>query len=133
MPNPDNETVVRAAYTAFKAGDVPTVLGQLAPSVEWQLPNIPGARISGRRQGIDQVRDFFGTLAADQEVVSFEPRQFIVTGDTVVALGDYEWRVRSTGKSFKSDFSHTFKVRDGKVVSFNELLDSNAAAEAYRK
>jgi ketosteroid isomerase-like protein len=133
MPNQESLEIVRKAYDNFKAGDVPGLLGQLDSNVEWELPDIPGARISGQRHGLDGVRQFFSDLADDQEVISFEPREFVADGERVVALGNYEWRVRSTGKPFKSDFTHVFRVRDGKITGFHEFMDTHAVAEAYRE
>ena len=129
----DNLQLVQQAYGYFKTGNLPALLGQMDPNIEWQLPKIPNARISGTRHGRGQVQEFFGTLATDQETISFEPREFVAQGDTVVAIGHCEWRVKETGKAFESDFVHVFTVRNGAVVRFRELLDSQAAALAYQK
>ena len=72
-------------------------------------------------------------MARDQEVLEFEPREFIAQGDKVVSLGNYRWRVKDTGREFKSDFVHIFTIRDGKIVRFREHLDTAAAAAAYKK
>ena len=133
MANQDSLNIVQQAYDNFKTGNIPALFDQMDSAVNWQLPEIPGARISGKREGVDGVKEFFTTLAADQEVVTFEPRRFISQGDTVIALGDYEWTVKATGKNFKSDFAHVFTVRDGKIASFQEFMDSSGVADAYRK
>jgi ketosteroid isomerase-like protein len=133
MSNQDSLNVVQQVYNDFKNGDVPALLAKMDSSIQWEVPHIPNARISGRRQGRERVQEFFSILATDQDVVRFEPRKFVAQGDTVVALGDYEWRVKATGKAFKSDFAHVFTVRDGHVTGFHEFMDSSAATEAYRK
>src|SRR5690242_8698790 len=120
MANDNSLSVVEQAYANFKRGDIVALLAQMDQSIDWQLPDIPSARIGGRREGLERVREFFTVLGSDQDVVTFEPRQFVAQGNTVVALGDYEWRVKATGKSFKSDFAHVFTVRDGKVTRFQE-------------
>lgn len=133
MANPDNLSVVHQAYANFNAGDVPALLAQMDPSIVWMVPDVANSRAGGRRDGHAQVQEFFTVLGTDQEAVRFEPRQFVAQADTVVALGDYEWRVRATGRSFTSDFAHVFTVRDGKISRFQEFMDSGAAVEAYRK
>jgi uncharacterized protein len=133
MANENSIGVVEEAYNNFKRGDVGALLAQMDASIEWHVPDVPSARFGGRRQGQERVREFFTILGTDQDVVTFEPRQFFAQGDTVVALGNYEWRVKATGKSFRSDFAHVFTVRDGKVTRFQEYTDSAAASEAYRK
>lgn len=99
----------------------------------WQLPEIEGVPLAGKRTGRDGVREFFATLARDQEVIEFEPREFVAQGDKVVSLGHYQWRVKDTGRDFASDFAHVFTIRDGKVTGFREYFDSAAVAAAYQK
>lgn len=55
-----NEKLVRDAYAAFAAGDVPAVLAALDPNISW---HVPGAnRASGVFKGHDQVVQHFTTL-----------------------------------------------------------------------
>jgi ketosteroid isomerase-like protein len=56
----------------------------------------------------------------------------VAQGDKVVALGDYAWRVKSTGREYESDFVHVFSVRDGKVARFQEFMDTAVVGWAYR-
>ena len=133
MADQDNLAVVQQAYNNFAAGDVPALLAQMDNAIEWQLPEMADVRISGTRHGREKVQEFFTQLGSDQEVISFEPREFTATGDTVVAVGHYNWRVRNTGKTFESDFAHVFTLHDGMVVRFREFADTNAIAAAYRK
>jgi hypothetical protein len=125
-----NTAIVQQAYTNFKTGDIPGLLDLLSDEVTWELPEIEGVAITGKRDG---VKEFFATLARDQEVVEFEPREFVAQGDRVVSLGDYKWRVKDTDREFASDFAHVFTIRDGKVTGFREYFDSAAVAAAYRK
>ena len=67
-----------------------------------------------------------------QEAEEFEPREFIAQGDKVVALGHYRWRIKATGRSYESDWVHVFGISDGKVLDFQEYLDTSAWAAAYR-
>jgi uncharacterized protein len=127
----DNVQVVRQAYQSFQTGDIPGVLGLMSSDVEWQLPRMGNIPISGLRRGNAQVAEFFSTLANDQEPIVFEPRDFVAAGDRVVALGHYKWTVKKTGKQFESDFAHVFTVRNGKVVRFQEFLDTARAEAAY--
>jgi hypothetical protein len=128
-----NTAIVQQAYTNFKTGDIPGLLDLLSDEVTWELPEIEGVAITGKRNGRDGVKEFFATLARDQEVVEFEPREFVAQGDRVVSLGDYKWRVKDTDREFASDFAHVFTIRDGKVTGFREYFDSAAVAAAYRK
>ena len=129
-----NTEIVRQAYENFKSGDIQALLDQLTDDIEWQAPkveNVPFA--TGQHSGREQVGQFFARLADAQEFKQFEPRDFIAQGDKVVALGRYEWRVRSTGRGYEGDWAHVFTIRDGKIAGFHEYTDTAAIAAAYQK
>ena len=131
MSEQDNVAVVRRAYESFKGGDIRSILDSLTDEVNWRLPEIEGVPFSGGRQGRESVGGFFTQLADSQDVISFEPREFVAQGDKVVALGTYRWRVKRTGREYGGDWAHVFTVRDGRIASFHEYMDSAAAAAAY--
>ena len=133
MSEPENTATVQQAYNNFKTGNIQALLDQMSDDVTWQLPEIEGVALAGKRTGCAGVGEFFATVARDQEVREFEPREFIAQGDKVVSLGNYRWRVKDTGREFKSDFVHIFTLRDGKIVRFREHLDTALAAAAYKK
>jgi ketosteroid isomerase-like protein len=125
--------VVQQGYAEFGTGNIEAVLGRYDAQIEWSIPRVDGVRVTGTRRGVDAVREFFQMLAEDQQAIRFEPREFVATGDTVAAIGEYRWRVTSTGKEFECPFTHVFKVRDGKITSFREFTDTAAVAAAYRR
>ena len=133
MSEQENTAIVKQAYRDFKNGDIEGLLNLCAEDITWQLPEIENVPISGQRTGRAAVREFFSMVARDQEVISFEPREFVAQGDKVIALGDYQWRVKDTGREFESDFVHIFTVRDGKIVAFREHFDTAVVAQAYQR
>lgn len=128
-----NKKVVRQAYSNFQSGDIESLLGQLSDNVQWQLADIENVPFAGTRQGREQVAQFFSTLAEDQDVLQFEPKELIAEGEKVVSLGQYSWRVKSTGREYGGDWVHVFTIRDGKIAAFQEYMDTAAAASAHQK
>src|SRR5437870_11077445 len=133
MSEQDNTSLVQQAYENFKTGNIQALLSMCSGDIEWQLPEIENVPFVGKRQSREQVGQFFASVGAEQEVLEFEPKEFIAHGDKVVALGHYAWRVKSTGRRFDGDWAHVFTVRGGRVVRFQEYTDTAAAAAAYRK
>ena len=129
----DNLKVVQQAYANFKTGNIPAVLELVADKVEWQLPEMEGVPLGGKRKGRDGVAGFFTKLAETEEVISFEPREFVAQGDKVIALGSYSFRVKGTQRDFTSDFAHVFTVQNGKIARFQEYMDTAKAVVAYQK
>ncbi len=62
----------------------------------------------------------------------FEPREFFAQDDTVVVLGHYRFRVKTTGIAYDTDWAMVWKLRDGKVVRFDIHDDSATEAAALR-
>jgi uncharacterized protein len=133
MGEQENTRLVQQAYENFKAGTIQALLSMCSGDIEWQLPEIEHVPFVGKRQSREQVGQFFASLGEEQEVLEFEPKEFIAQGDKVVALGHYVWRVKSTGRRFEGDWAHVFTVREGQIVRFQEYTDTAAAAAAYRK
>ncbi|HYD81334.1 MAG TPA: nuclear transport factor 2 family protein [Paucimonas sp.] len=132
MSEQDNVGVVEQAYRYYKDGDVQGILSLCAEDIEWELPRMEGVAFSGKRKGREQVGKFFAQLAAAQEVLQFEPREFVAQGDKVIALGHYAWSVRDTDRNFEGDWVHVFTVRGGQVAQFKEYTDTAAAERAYQ-
>jgi len=128
-----NKEIVKRAYENFKSGNIESLLGQLSDGVEWQLPDIENVPFAGKRSGRASVAQFFSLLAEDQDALQFEPQEFVAEGDRVVALGQYLWRVKSTGREYGGQWAHVFTIRDGKIAGFHEYMDTAAAATAHQK
>ncbi len=133
MAEQENIAVAQQGYNNFQTGNIVALVDQVTDDIVWQLPEVEGVALSGTRTGRDGVTEFFATVARDQDVIEFEPREFVAQNDKVVALGHYRWRVRKTGRDFASDFVHVFTIRDGKIAAFREHFDTAVAAAAYRQ
>jgi ketosteroid isomerase-like protein len=128
-----NKSVVNQAYSNFKTGNIVGLLDLMADDVNWTLPEMEGVPFAGTRTGRASVGEFFATVNSTQESLTFEPRELIADGDKVVALGRYQWRVKSNSREFGGDFAHVFTIREGKVVEFNEYMDTAACRDAHQK
>jgi ketosteroid isomerase-like protein len=124
-----NTQIVQKAYADFGRGDVPAIIGALAENVEWITPG-QGVPTSGTRHGKAAVTEFFKTVAEAWDFKEFNPREFVESGDTVVAIGDYTAVARSTGRTVRSGWVMVWRVRGGKVEAFREYTDTQALVAA---
>ena len=96
---------------------------------------------SGRRRGLPtfrrqatgavtaEVGEFFRVLNELIEFEQFEPQTFLADGDRVVVLGIDRYKVKGgSGKSLSEGWCHVFTMRDGKIVAFEEYIDTAALA-----
>jgi uncharacterized protein len=132
MQETQNTKIVQDAYAAFLRGDVQGVLGSLDDSIVWQPVIGAGKHVptAGERRGKKAVGEFFKAVADTTHFSRFEPREYVAQGDKVVALGHYT-ATTSKGGSFDSDFVMVFTLRNGKVIQFQEFLDSAALNAAF--
>lgn len=132
MDYEENLKVVQQAYEAFGRGDIRAVLDVLGDDIEWIVPGSRDVPYAGRRRGRREVAKFFGALGRALDFEAFEPREFLPHGDAVVVLGDYRTRVKPTGRAATSEWAMVFRVRDGKIVRFQEYADTEDLAGAHR-
>jgi ketosteroid isomerase-like protein len=133
MNEQENTRIVQQVYENFKNQDISALLDSFSEDIDWQLPEMESVPFSGKHKGRTEAARFFQSLAEAQDVITFNPQEFITQGDKVVVLGDYSWRVKSTNKEFGSDWAHVWTVRDGKLAGFKEYTDTAAASNAHQK
>jgi hypothetical protein len=119
-----NSDIVRRAYEAFGRGDLDGLLGTLDDNIVWVTPGPSDLPTAGRRQGREEVRAFFGLITEMVEFQKFDPHTFVEQGDRVVVLGDDIVTVKATGKVIEEAWAHAFTLRDGKVIAFQEFIDT---------
>lgn len=133
MNEETNTQIIRDAYEKFGSGDVPGLLSLFADDIDWATPHIENAPFSGNRLGLEEVGEFFKLLGEAEDIAFFEPDEFIAQGDKVVVLGSSKATVKSTSRSYETDWVHVFTVKDGKVTNFAEFFDTAAATKAFQK
>lgn len=122
---------IRNIYAAFGRGDIPAVLGALAPDTSWT--EAEGFPYGGTYMGPDAVlQNVFMKLGTEWRGFASVPHEFVADGDTVIALGDYSGTYKATGKYFLAPFVHVWKFRDGKVASFRQHTDTAVVQRALR-
>jgi uncharacterized protein len=132
MQEGQNTKIVQDAYAAFGRGDIQALLASIADDVVWIGVYGTGSHVptSGERRGKAAVAEFFNQVAANVNFSQFEAKEFIATGDKVVALGHYT-ATTPIKKGFESDFAMVFTLRNGKVTYFQEFCNSAAINAAY--
>lgn len=125
--------VVHELYEAFERGDMAALERLIAPDASWTYYG-PASKLpfGGTRYGPAGVADFFAKVGETLENPVAIQFDYIVTGDTVAVPGTEESTVRATGIRYKADCVHVFKVRNGKIVSFEEFIDSGKVLLAFQ-
>lgn len=121
---PTNKEIVQSAYEAFAAGDVPKVLSLMDDNIKWTeaegFPIYSGTLV-GPQQVVEGVFMRLGEVGDDFRV---NATRLVAEDDTVVALGTYTWKRHSTGEPSEVQMAHVLTLRDGKIISFEQHVDT---------
>jgi hypothetical protein len=128
--NPSPVEVIQAAYAAFGSGNIPAILELVADDVDWSFHGAKGLVYTGSFRGKAAVEKWFASISQADDIQAFEPREFLAGGEHVTVLGWERTRAVPDGKVFESDWVHVFTVRNGRVVRFWGMYDTQASAAA---
>jgi ketosteroid isomerase-like protein len=118
-----NNEIAEGAYAAFAQGDIPTALGAMADDIEWtEADGFPLAGTYVGHQAV--VEGVFMRLAEIGDDFAVVPEQFVADGDTVVILGNYTWKHKSTGEPAVVKMAHVWTFDDGKAAAFQQHVDT---------
>jgi ketosteroid isomerase-like protein len=122
MANP-NVGIIIAAYEKFGKGDVPGVLAMCNPDVAWDIQDRMFDAKDRMFNGLAGVGAFFQEVGSKFKYTKFQPTRFIADGDDVVIFVSAEYTLAATGKRYSSNYTHYFKVVNGKISMFRGIDD----------
>lgn len=131
MSEQSNIELVQRAYRLVAAQDMESFLKLFAPEIVWEMPEIGNVPFSGSWRGREQLAKFFQIVADLQEMLEFQPEQFIAQGDKVVVLGHFVMLVKATGKESRANWAHVWTVHSGVVTHMREYVDTLAVSRAH--
>lgn len=75
-------------------------------------------------------KNVFSRLGSEWVDYKFTPEDYVANDDKVVAYGTYTGTYRLIGKSFIARVAHVWKLKEGKIISFEQFVDSKRVAGA---
>ena len=121
--------IIRSFYERLKVGDSTGALGLMASDIEWTT--MWHYKVVGR--GPARVAEgLFKPLVAEWSSFALLPEEFIAEGHAVVSLGRFTGVHGTSGKAVEARYAHVWSVKDGKIASFRQYIDTLAVAEARK-
>ncbi|MDY0904787.1 nuclear transport factor 2 family protein [Pedobacter sp. CFBP9032] len=103
----------------------------VADNLSWT--EAKGFPYAGTYIGLDEVtKNVFSRLGSEWIDYKFTPEDYVASDDKVVAYGTYSGTYKITGKPFSARVAHIWKLRDGKIISFEQFVDSQTVNEAMK-
>jgi ketosteroid isomerase-like protein len=84
-----------------------------------------GFPYAGTYIGLENVtKNVFSRLGSEWIDYKFTPEDYVASDDKVVAYGTYTGTNKATGKYFEARVAHVWKLKDSKIISFEQFVDS---------
>lgn len=92
-----------------------------------------GFPYAGTYKGFDDIAEnVFARLATEWIDYKFVVEDYVAAGDKVFAYGTYSGTFKATGKYFEARVAHLWKLADGKIISFEQFVDSKIVVNAMK-
>ena len=72
----------------------------------------------------------FARLETEWDNYRVDIEDYVAQGDKVFAFGTYSGTYAKTGKHFTARVAHLWKIHSGKIVSFEQFVDSHTVVNA---
>jgi ketosteroid isomerase-like protein len=122
--------VIESVYDAFRRGDIPFILSQVAPGAAWrQAKTLPWG---GDYKGPEGAGEFFTKLDSHMQTVAFEAQENVESGNEVFSFGTYTGRSRATGREGEARWMFRWRVENGRITSWESYIDTAALLAAMK-
>lgn len=104
----------------------------VAVNISWT--EAKGFPYAGTYIGLESVTEnVFSRLGSEWIDYKFTPEDYVASDDKVVAYGTYTGTYKITGKPFTARVAHAWKLKNSKIVSFEQFVDSQPVDNAINK
>ncbi|WP_296150688.1 nuclear transport factor 2 family protein [uncultured Flavobacterium sp.] len=127
-----NLEIVKSTYegkTSEENGE--NLAKYVAEDISWT--EAKGFPYAGNYTGLESItKNVFSRLGSEWIDYKFRPEDYVASDDKVVAFGTYTGTYKITGKSFTARVAHVWKLKDGKITSFEQFVDSQPVNDVMK-
>lgn len=135
MSSPENIDIIDGLYKSFATGDIPSVLGLLDAKVVWNEAEGNALADGNPYKGPDAVLNgIFARIGADHEyfnLANIELHEMF--NNQVLATLRYQAKLKKTGNVIDAQAAHLWTLNEGKVVAFQQYVDTKQLNDALKK
>lgn len=103
----------------------------VAGNISWT--EAKGFPYAGTYIGLENITEnVFSRLGSEWIDYKFTPEDYVANDNKVVAYGTYTGTYKLTGKAFSARVAHVWKLKDEKIISFEQFVDSKTVNEAIQ-
>ena len=124
-----NLEIIRATYEGASEENGKNLIASLANDVVWT--EAAGFPYAGTYRGSQAIIDnVFHRLATEWIDYRAKVHTYLADGDHVAAFGVYSGTYRDTGIAMNATFAHLYQLKEGKIISMEQYVDSATVLRA---
>lgn len=127
-----NLEIVKSTYEGKTSEENGKNLAQYAADdITWT--EAKGFPYAGTYIGLENItKNVFSRLGSEWIDYKFTPEDYVASEDKVVAFGTYTGTYKITGKPFKARVAHVWKLKNEKIISFEQFVDSQPVNDVMK-
>lgn len=128
-----NLSLIDGLYQAFAIGDIPGVLGVMDSNIVWNEAEGNAYADGNPYKGPEAVLNgVFGRIMQEHEYFNLKDIELHeMTNDKVLATLRYDAKVKN-GNYYNAQVAHFWTLKDGKVVAFQQYVDTKKLHDALK-
>lgn len=124
-----NLELIRATYEGSSEDNGRNLLAALAPDASWT--EAEGFPYAGTYIGPEAIiAGVFERLGSEWIDYRADVDTYLADGDQVAAFGVYSGTYKATGKAMTATFAHLYSIKDGKIATMQQIVDSHMVQQA---
>ncbi|XKM42986.1 nuclear transport factor 2 family protein (plasmid) [Rhizobium ruizarguesonis] len=124
-----NIQIVKDFFAAIGGYDEHDLLALVSDDIKWIIPGRDWP-LAGTHHGHAELAAVLQKASSEIEMTYPKPPEFVAQGDRVMVIGVATGTIKATNKPFNDDWVFDITVRDGKIATIREYIDTQALALA---
>jgi steroid delta-isomerase-like uncharacterized protein len=135
LSNPENVVIINNVYDSFTKGDIPAVLASMDANIIWNEAESNSLADGNPYVGPDAVlQGVFSRLG--EKYASFGLKDIELhdmSNNQVLATLRYDATMKHTEKTIDVQVAHLWSLKDGKIIGFQQYVDTKKLADAEKQ
>ncbi|SFZ93959.1 hypothetical protein SAMN05428642_103459 [Flaviramulus basaltis] len=131
---PENINTIDSLYKSFAIGDIPSVLAAMDSEIVWNEAEGNSYADGNPYIGPDAViNGVFARIGADHEYFKLKDIELHeMSNDQVLATLRYDAKYKNDN-AYNAQVAHLWTLKDGKIIAFQQYVDTKKLADAENK
>ncbi|SIR24888.1 nuclear transport factor 2 family protein [Maribacter ulvicola] len=130
-----NVNIIEKLYNGFSTGDIPSILSTMDEKIIWHEAEGNALASGNPYIGPDAILNgVFAKLAEEHEYFNLKNiKLHVMYDDKVLATLRYDAKRKDNGALIDAQVAHFWTLKDGKIIAFQQFVDTKQLADAANK